>query len=116
MDLKKCILIDVKNETIGEIFIGEGIQPIYETVGCEMFECVDVDDVNTIYVDEEGLLKLNHDTKFFTIEGGHQPFAGNGLVMGTDMETGESIDTTLSVEYLKEKIKFHTMSEVRSMM
>ena len=114
--MKKCILIDVENETIEEVIIGEGIQPIYDVLKCELFECVYIDDVNSIYVDEEGLLKLTMDTKFFSIEGGYQPYAGNGLIMGTDFNTGESIDTTLTLEEVKSKVKFHTYWEVRQMM
>lgn len=113
--MKNCILIDVQNETIENVLIGEDIQPIYDVLKCEMFECVHVDDINTIYVDEEGLLRLTPNTKFFSYEGGHQPFSGNGLIMGTNQNTGESIDTTLTLEEVRSKVKFHTMSEVQRM-
>ena len=112
--MKNCILIDVQNETIENVLIGEGIQPIYDVLKCEMFECVHIDYVNTIYVDEEGLLTLTPNSKFFSYDG-HQPFAGNGLIMGTDGNTGESIDTTISVEEVKSKVRFHTYWEVRQM-
>ena len=114
--MKRCILIDVEEKTISEVYIGTGIQPIYDVLKCEMFECVYIDNVNTIYVDEEGLLNLTPNTMFFSFEGGYQPLSGNGLIMGTDENTGESVDTTLSVEEVRSKVKFHTYWEVRQMM
>jgi hypothetical protein len=113
--MKKCILIDVVNETIEEVLIGEGISPIYEAIGCTHFECVDINRDNTIYVDGEGLLTLTPDTKFFSVEGGYHPIAGNGLIMGADHESGLSVDTTITVEYIKKVITFHTLREVQRM-
>ena len=113
--MKKCILIDVKNETIEEIFIGEGIEPIYEAIEVDCFDVVGFDEKNDVYVDDNGLLNLSPSSKFFSIEGYHQPLAGNGLIMGIDHESGESIDTTLSVEYVKSIVKFHTIREIHSM-
>lgn len=113
--MKKCILIDVVNETITPVEIENGIDPIYKQLDCSTFEVVNIDGENDIYVDEEGLLNLTPSSKFFTFEGGHQPFAGHGLVMGFDDETGDSKDTTLTVEFIKSKVKFHTLDQVRRM-
>ena len=33
-------------------------------------------------------------------------FVGNGLIMGTDYETGESADTSLTIQDVKSKVKF----------
>ena len=113
--MKKAILIDVKNETIEEVLIGEGIQPIYDVMGIDCFDVVRLDEKNDVYVDDNGLLSLTPQSKFFSIEGYYQPLAGNGLILGIDNNTGESVDTTLSVEYIKSIVKFHTMREVQSM-
>ena len=108
----KGILIDVKNRTITEHEIGKGLEPIYEKIGCELFDIVNIDDSNDVYVDDEGLYKEND---FFSIEGGHQPFRGNGLVLGIDNNSGKSVSTTLTVEKVTEMIKFHTLNEVKQM-
>jgi hypothetical protein len=112
--MKTCILIDAENQKIETVLIGEGIQPIYDAVKCDRFECVDIDGVNTIYVDEEGLFNLTPNSMFFTFEGAHQPFAGNGLIMGTDEETGESIDSTLTLDEVRAKVNFLTIAQVRN--
>jgi hypothetical protein len=111
--MKKCILIDAYAETITEVTIGEELQDIYSAIRCNTFECIDIGRFDTIYVDEEGLLKLNSQTKFFSIIGGYQPIAGNGLVMGYIDETGESCDTTLSVNDVASLVQFHTLEDVR---
>ena len=113
--MKKAILINVKNETIEEVLIGEGIEPIYEAIEVDCFDVVGFDEKNDVYVDDNGLLNLSPSSKFFSIEGYHQPLAGNGLIMGINHDNGESIDTTLSVEYIKSIVKFHTMSEIQRM-
>jgi hypothetical protein len=113
--MKKAILINVKNETIEEVVIGEGIEPIYEAIEVDCFDVVGFDEKNDVYVDDNGLLNLTPSSKFFSIEGYHQPLAGNGLIMGIDHETGESIDTTLSVDEIKSRVKFHTLFEVQRM-
>jgi hypothetical protein len=114
-EIKKAILIDAENQKVETVLIGDGIQPIYDAVKCEIFECVDIDGVNTIYVDEEGLLTLTPNKMFFTFEGAHQPFAGNGLILGTDNETGESIDTNLTLDEVRAKVTFLTLAQVRQM-
>ena len=113
--MKKAILINVKEETIEEVIIGEGIEPIYEAIEVDCFDVVGFDEKNDVYVDDNGLLNLTPSSKFFSIEGYHQPLAGNGLIMGIDHETGESIDTTLSVDEIKSRVKFHTLFEVQRM-
>ena len=85
--MKKAILINVKNETIEEIVIGEGIQPIYDAIEVDCFDVVGIDERNTIYVDDNGLLTLTPSTKFFSIEGYYQPLAGNGLILGINRNT-----------------------------
>lgn len=117
--MKKSILIDVKNQTITEVSVtkdedGSQLQSIYEHVGCNMVEIVPFGDDNDVYVDEEGLLNLDSNSMFFLLEGYPQPICGNGLIMGFNPETGESINTTLSVEEVKGKVKFMNILEVRS--
>jgi len=113
--MKKGILIDVKNETIEFVLIEKGIQPIYEVVECDTFEVVNINDSNDIYVDEEGLLNLTNESKFFQFGEGRQPIAGNGLILGYNQINGDSIDTNLTIEEVKDKVKFLTLNQVREL-
>ena len=38
-------------------------------------------------------------------DGAHQPFAGNGLVVGVDLD-GETVDCDITVEEVKQHVRF----------
>jgi hypothetical protein len=114
--MTKAILIDVNNRTVTEVTVtkdenGSQLMSIYEHVKCEMVEVVNIGE-NDIYVDEEGLLNLLPSTNFFMWKGYPQPLAGNGLIMGYDDNTGDSVDVTLTVEEVNSKVRFMTHQEV----
>ena len=113
----KAILIDVRNKTISLVEVDNKrvLEDWYELMGCQMVEVAHYfNNHDSILVDEEGLLSLSGDTKFFTIKGGHQPFAGNGLVVGVN-NRGESVSPNISVEEVQKMVKFHTLREVQMM-
>jgi hypothetical protein len=65
------------------------------------FTLVHIDDGDLIYVDDEGLLKpLDW---FFAIKGGHQPFAGSGLVLGSN-DGGETVSARIALPDLKRRV------------
>ena len=111
--MKKGILIDVVNETITEVEVGD-YKDIQKKIGCQLFDVVSVDDDNDVYVDDEGLLSIDDDSKFFGFKGSNVKFGGNGLVLGINHNNGESKNTTLTVEYLKERIEFFTFLTITS--
>jgi hypothetical protein len=115
--MSKGILIDTENRTITEVEVvrneqGSQLQSIYEHVKCSTVEVVQFNDENDVYVDEEGLLSINDDTKFFKMKHYPQPIAGNGLIMGFDFETGENGDTDLTIEEVKNSVTFMSAHEV----
>ena len=110
--MKKGILIDVKAETITEVEVGD-YKDIQKKVGCNLFDVVQVDDKNDIYVDDEGLLSVDKDSKFFGFKGNRMKLGGNGLVLGINHNTGDSKSTTLTVEYLKERIEFFNFEQTK---
>jgi hypothetical protein len=59
---------------------------------------------DTLYVDEEGL--LHPSDHFFYYEGAHQPFAGSGLICGSDPRTGHSIPAAVDVPSVLRKVRF----------
>ena len=81
-------------------------------MGCEWIECgwTNYETSDTLYVDEEGLLK---DQKFFfEVKGAHQPFAGNGFIAGCDIETGDSADVKMTLDEVKSLVTFRSLEEI----
>ena len=109
--MKRGILIDVVNEQVVEVE-WKNLRDVYKLLNCSLVEHVSIDEVNGVYVDEEGLLKLTLDSKFFRMNGYPQPLSGNGLVVGTN-DYGESVDTTLSVEDVKGMVTFLDIVQVQ---
>lgn len=110
--MKKGLLIDVKNEVITEVEIGD-YKDIQKKIGCDLFDVVSIDDDNDVYVDDEGLLSVDENSKFFGFKGHHLKLGGNGLVLGINHKTGDSKNTTLTVENLKERIEFFNFQDTR---
>lgn len=112
----KAILIDVVNKEVREVEVvnndGSNLDSIYGHIGCELIDVVGIDQKNDVYVDDEGLLNLTPNSMFFELKGFPNPLAGNGLVMGIDRETGESVDTTLTVDDVKKRIRFLSYYDV----
>ena len=101
----KAILIDVYEKEIREVDYDGTLDFIYFNLACKTFDVVRVDDVNSIFVDDEGLLRQNH--LYFEYSASDRVFqlAGNGLILGVDDE-GNSISPTLTVEDVKGKVNF----------
>lgn len=110
----KCIKIDVDIKRIHEVEINDNIQDIYKQLQCDTFEVVGIDDFNDLYVDEEGLMKVNEESKFFMIDGYKQPLVGHGLIFGHD-RSGNSTSTTFSVDEVRKRITFLTYKDVKYM-
>ena len=113
--MKKGILIDVHNREIKEVVIEDNIDSIYEQIKCDTFDVVQIHEENDVYVDDNGLNNLNERSMFFQYKGCHQPLSGNGLILGIDHESGESIDTTLTIDEVKKNVKFLTLFEIQLM-
>ena len=116
--MKKGILIDVQNRTITEVEVtkdenGSQLQSMYNHIKCGIVECVSFNEKNDVWVDEEGLLTLTPNSMFFKFEGYPDFLCGNGLIMGFDNETGDSVDTTLTIDEVKSMVEFRTLNAVR---
>ena len=100
----KAILIDVEKQEVKEVEHDNSLQNIYDLLFCRTFDVVRIDDVNSIFVDDEGILK---DNLYFEYSASDRVFqlAGNGLILGVDDE-GNSISPTLTVEDVKSKVNF----------
>jgi len=106
----KAILINSKTKEVKEVEMGKDYREIYKQLECELFTIgAYLDKEDAIFVDDEGL--MNGTDVFFTFEGAHQPFAGNGLIMGCDDE-GESVDCKVDIDEVKNKVKFYDRYEL----
>ena len=102
----KAILIDVKNQEITEVLHDNTLESIYKHVDCRTFDVVNIDGVNSIYIDDEGLFV--EDQLYFEYSGGTHKvqLAGNGLILGLNHDSGDSISTTLTAEEVRNKVVF----------
>jgi len=104
----KAIIISASTRTIREVDIkkdadGRGYLTALQSAVGGYIELVRINDDEDLYVNEEGL--LHGEEHFFQWEGASQPFAGNGIIVGTDGEGGQC-DTKLTAEYVRSKVRF----------
>ena len=71
--------------------------------------------VDRIMVNEDGLFSLPQDTGWFFVAGAFNPFKGNGILVGVDEGTGETVDAKMSLADLKGQIQFMSAAEVVGM-
>ena len=102
----KAILIDVKNQEIKEVEHDDTLKSIYEYVDCRTFDVISIDNNNYVYVDDEGLFV--EDQRYFEYLGNERSvrLAGNGLILGLNHDSGDSISTTLTAEEVRNKVVF----------
>jgi hypothetical protein len=92
----KVILIDAVERQVKAVEITGDLDSIYQAMGVEMIEVATrLPNGDTIFVDEEGMIK--GEIKGWFDVGAHQPFAGNGLVVGTSRE-GDTIACKSTVD------------------
>ena len=94
-----AFLIDPHTNTITTVEYNGDFREIYTLIRAPMFDVVTIDKNDAIFVDDEGLFRLNQ--AYFAYDG-HQ-LAGYGLVLGTDDE-GDSIEPANTLEELTSRI------------
>lgn len=113
----RAVLINAKDRTVTDVEV-DGRKNVlhqwYKLLNVRMVEVALYinEQEDSILVDEEGMLELDENTCFFVYEGGHQPFAGNGLIVGKD-EDGESISCHVTADEVRSKVKFLNIHEAR---
>ncbi len=110
----KAILIDVKNKEVREVEIEKGLRAIYDVMDVQMIETATyLPNGDCIYCDEDGFATMGANSMFFDV-GAHQQFIGNGLVVGTNQNTGSTVSAKSTVEDIRKLVKFKTLWQVRS--
>jgi hypothetical protein len=109
--MKKAILINSLQRTITEVTIDDW-QDIAKHLDCGVFTTFhDFENGDTFYADDEGLYR-DDDAGACLINIGSitapydYPIAGHVLVLGCDVETGESADVQSSLEDIKKRVTF----------
>ena len=74
----RAIIINAQHRTITEAEIDGSLASLQQIVG-GLIEPVSLDGDHHCYVNEEGL--LNQPRHFFMFRDGHQPLAGNGVIL-----------------------------------
>jgi len=88
------------------------LEGLYDAIETDVVELVNIDRQNDLWVDEEGLLKLDEDSRFFSIkldDRQSSPIVGKGVILGfTATEDGViSTHTTLTIDEARERISFN---------
>ncbi|MGD9804119.1 MAG: hypothetical protein AB7E81_04510 [Hyphomicrobiaceae bacterium] len=101
----KAFLIDPSRFTVESIDIHPGNVPdqLYKHIGCDRFDAVYLEHGDTLYVDDEGLLKPQH--HFILIDGHPQPYAGKGVLLGST-PAGNNADAKATLEDLVDKLTY----------
>jgi len=98
----KAILINPYNETITEVEYSGNFKEIYKLIDCSTFDCINIDDDNTLFVDDEGLLQQN---RYFHWKD-YTNLAGKALIIGVDYQTGEDCDTSWTVQTVENMVEW----------
>lgn len=97
--------IDAETLTITEVKIGD-YRTIYPHIGndCSAFDCVRIDkNGDTLYVDDEGLMKPNRLFGVKMSNGEIYPIAGNAILLGSTA-SGDSSQPKMTVADLKSRL------------
>ena len=105
----KAFLIDPAAKTVTEVEYSGDWKDIYPLTDCDCFTTVDIDGQNTMFLDDEGLLK-GHRDDFFIYGWDCPPLAGKALVLGYD-EEGETVAPTVTLEEIVSKVVWLNMDE-----
>ena len=98
----KAILINPFNQTITEVEYSGNFKEIYKLIDCSTFDCINIDDNNTLFVDDEGLLQQN---RYFYWKD-YTNLAGKALIIGVDYQTGEDCETSWSLQEVENMVEW----------
>lgn len=111
----KAILIDSTNREVREVEIRKELKDIYAVMDVSMIEVATyLPNGDCIYCDGEGLFGMDADSVFFDVNA-HQPFIGNGLVVGTNHNTGSTVSAKSTADEIRNLVTFKSLGEVRAM-
>ena len=99
-------LIDPFAQTVNPVEYDGNYESIYGFIEAHAFDVATFSEEHDgVFVDDEGLIN-GQEQKFFSIRGYRNPLAGKGLVLGCDIETGDSRAPTVTLEEMRDMVTF----------
>ena len=101
----RVLKVNVVTQQIEEVEYNGNFKEIYNIIGngCNTFECpVTLDNEDTFYCDEEGLFHDN--IGGWKMKNFAYPIVGNSVLIGTNLNNGESVDAVTTKEELEKMI------------
>jgi len=89
------ILIDPFTRSVSEIETSGKLLEIYELLGVDLITAVSLNENQSLFLDDEGLMVPKANQEYWQWKGSNQPYAGRGLILGLD-SNGDNVDTTMS--------------------
>jgi Domain of unknown function (DUF3846) len=107
----RAIIINAQDRTITPTEIDGSLISLQKIVG-GLIEPVaqGLDEFHHCYVNEEGL--LDNPEHFFMFRDGHQPLAGNGVILASTHD-GDEAPCTLPLDWVKERVTFMDLAAAR---
>lgn len=100
----KGIWIDVENGDIAEVDItGSTLEAMQHAVGGRIEQALTFDNWDTLFVNEEALLDRTP-SNWQWWEDRKRIFKGNGIIVGLDIETGETVSCKLNKDEVTEMV------------
>ena len=109
----RAIQIDAGARTVAAAEYSGDFNEIYDLIDARAaFEAVGIANGDGVFVDGEGLTNAEH---FFILPAFcDQPFAGNGVIIGCEMDTGESQDCEVTRAEVEANIIWLTRDELQT--
>ena len=109
----KAYLIDPFEKSVAQVEYDGNYKNIYKLIDASMFDAAEINnDLDVVMVDDEGLFVPLSLQEYFYLRGLPRPFAGKGLVLGTDPE-GESCAPRISLEYLRSLVLWPSKAQIK---
>lgn len=105
----RALFIDSKKREVRTGYV-DGLDGMQKAVCGYIERAYTLENGDDVFVNEEGLLGIPED--FFYIEGAHQPFAGNAVIVGASDEEGDCTDARTQTPELKAQVTFMNTMEV----
>jgi len=108
----RVIVINAKDRTVTVAEIDGSLKSLQHIVGGLITTVYDgLDESHHCYVNDEGL--LTSPEHFFMFKDGHQPLAGNGVIVGNGL-VGDEVPCTLPLDWVRERVTFMDLAEARA--